>query len=197
LSSLIAPEDLDATLDSDVPIVLVLENVDNDTTARLRRRQPLLLIDLETCDMADLVEALRPHIQTLIDRLIRAPDLHIGDDLQQVLDLGLYNPRLGSLFETLWVARFEHAEQRDRDRSVRDLLRATFEDPSPLVRNDALLFWLTLLRQNVASTTGQVLLLLTNPAGLDEPLAAFIRSAEHWATLGSPVRVVTDLATVS
>lgn len=190
------PNDLDAALDGDGGVLIILPALDPMIRAALRRRQPLLLVDLNSGALADLVDALRPHIEIFIDRLIRAPDLSISDDLQQLLDLGLYNPRLGALFEVLWVARFEHLEQYDREGSVRELLKTTFEDPSPLIRIDALLFWLTLVRQNHASAS-QVILLLTSPVGFDAGMASFIRAAEHWESLGSPVRVVTDLATVS
>jgi hypothetical protein len=146
--------------------------------------------------MVDVVEALRPHIEIFIDSLVRVADLVIGDDLQQVLDLGLYNPRLGVLFETLWAARFEHLEHRDFSAPFLELTKTTFDDPSALIRNDALLFWLTLLRQNDATTTRQVILVIRSPGGLDPAMCAFVRAAEHWISLGSPVRIVTE-ATVS
>lgn len=188
------PNDLDAVLDGDGAVLITLPTVDETIVAALRRRQPLLLVESNSGVLADLVRALRPYIEILIDRLIRTPELIVGDDLQQVLDHGLYNPRLGTLFETLWMARFKHIERLDREGTVRELHRTTFEDPSLLSRNDALLFWLTLLPQNDANP-GQVILLVRSP--LDPGMASFIRAAEHWADLGSPVRVVTDLATVS
>lgn len=188
---------LDATLDRDQPVLLQVVTIDEKVRDILRRRRPLLFVETLSGDMTVIVDALRPHVEILIDRLIRAPDLVIGDDLQQVIDLGLYNPKLGLLFETLWLARFEFSEHRDFTTHLVELVRTTFDD-HPLIRNDALLFWLTLLRQNEGTAAGQVILMIARPAaGLDAATETFIRAAEHWEPLGSPVRIVTDALTVS
>lgn len=181
--------DLDAILDAEAPVRVTLPKIDSEVRERLRRRPALLFVESSACDAAGITQALQPYIEEAVALLVRTRELVIGDDLQQVLDDGLYNPRLGALFETLWVARFEHAEHRDNEASVRELLQATFTDPSPLLRNDVILFWLTLLAQNEAPPS-QVLLLLTCPT----PDPAFIRAAEHWAGLGSPVRVITGVS---
>lgn len=191
----IAPEDLDAKLDSSEHRALFpMARVDSTVRAILHRRRPLLLVESDSPRMTDVVIALRPHVQIFIDRLIRASNLHIDDALQQVLDLGLYNAQLNSLFETLWLARFEFRERRETDDRIRELLDATFVESTPLIRDDALLFWLTLLRQNEES--GHVYLLLTGPS-VDEDLVEFIHAAEHWMELGSPVRIIADQAAVN
>jgi hypothetical protein len=196
LTHVIAADSLDSILDSDAPVLLVLDKVDAEARRVLQRRHPILLLESDSGAFANLVNGLRPHVEALIERLVRAHELHMGDDLQEVVDLGLYNPRLGVLFETLWLARFEHTENRDFAPHVRELLRLTFADPSPLIRNDALLFWLTLLHQNDGTSSHrEILLVLTSPAGFDTAMRQFIQAAEHWADLGSPVRFVTDLET--
>lgn len=187
----ILPQDLDTVLDNDGPTHIALSRLEDDTGTVLRRRQPLLLVESNSGAFTALIDALRPHVGIFIDRLLRAPDLIIGDELQQVVDFGLYNPQLSMIFETLWIARFEHAEQRDPAATLHTLLRMTFDEPSLFVRTDALLFWLTLFHQNEVNTHGQVILFLTHPAGLDTDIMTFIRTAETWSAFGSPVRIVT------
>lgn len=184
--------DLDFALGPEGPVLVTLSTINDEARDALRYRHSLFLIESSSCTAAGITEDLQPYIEAAIIRLIQAADLSIGDDLQQVLDDGLYNPRLGALFEILWIARFEQAEHRDNDASVRELLRATFEDPSPLTRNDAILFWLTLLGQNEAP--GIPIILVLTCVSPDPSVPAFIRSAEQWAGLGSPLRIVTGLS---
>lgn len=189
-------ESLDAALDREGPIVIALSPFDPDLVrTTIRARCPILLVEVATGVLTETLAALRPHVEILIDRLVQIEDLVVGQDLQQVLDVGVYNPRLGSLFELLWTARFERREGRDPTHIVKDLWRLTFDEASPLLRNDAVLFWLSLLRQN--DSPAQVILIVTSATGFDPDMQSFVRAAEHWASLGAPLRIVTDTATVS
>lgn len=190
--------DLRTVLDRNTPVLIPLVSFD---AAQIRSTcqdpRSLLFVEISATTMADVYEALRPDVERLIERLVQASQLIIEDDFQELLDLGLYNARLGSLFEALWTARFECREQRDHTPAVAGLCRSTFEDPSPFIKTDALLFWLTLMRQNDSVSTRHVILALRCAEGFDQDMWTFIRAAEHWESLGSPLRIVTDIKSIS
>lgn len=137
----------------------------------------------------DVLDGLRPLVEGQLDQLIRIVDLSVGDELQQLLDQGLYNPLLSTAFEMLWTARFECREGRDifpwRDR----LLRATFEAGAVALCSDAVLLWLTLSAQNDLAESAPSLV-VRGP--LDPDLAYFLKIAEQWRSLGSPLVISVE-----
>jgi hypothetical protein len=137
---------------------------------------------------ADVLDDLHPLVVSVIEQLIRIDELSTGDELQHVLDQGLYNPHLSATFETLWTARFEHHEGRDILPWKERLLHETFEAESSILRMDALLLWLTLAGQNDLDESVHSLVI---KATLDSDLAFFMRAADHWRSLGSPLENVS------
>jgi stress-induced morphogen len=153
---------------------------------------PLLTVEVPSGMFDQAARGLRPLVETLIDRLIRLEDLTISDELQDLLDRGLYNPRLSDLFEKLWSARFQHVEKLDAHTTLNELLRETFEDGVLALRCDALLFWLTLMGQNYAVAPGQLNLIIRGRG--DEDLVLFLLMAETWHARGCPLRSLVLLS---
>lgn len=184
-------------LGRDEPFLLTLSSLEplevrplvHDTTTHL-------LLDLHSLHLNDVFEALKSYVQDVITRLIQIPDFTVGEELQRVLDQNLYSPILSTLFETLWTARFEHREGHDVEPFLSALLRLTFETPSIPTRCDAFVFWFTLLHQNYPVDYRQALLILTSHQGFDPDLWTFLKIAEYWKTLGSPLRVVTNVTSL-
>jgi len=133
-----------------------------------------------------VLRVLLPYIEMSINSLIRIKYLTVGDALQSVVDQGLYNPRLSALFDRLWNARLEHAEERPVDAFMDSLLETTLEE-SETLRNDALLFWLTLLSQNYPLDFDVFILLLQPP--LEPALQTFVDATRQWQLFESPVEV--------
>jgi len=136
-------------------------------------------------------------LRALVTRLVRARDLVVGEELQQVIDRGLYNTTLETTFSGLWDARFDHAETQDAADAIELLVSSSYPmtDGATWVKHDMALFWLTLASQNGVIDRAVAWLPLDAPEctdGLDN-LYQFILSAERWAALGSPLRFLIGL----
>jgi hypothetical protein len=154
----------------------------------LNPKNALLTVEVTTGSLADVMAPFRSFVVALIERFIRMRDLVIGDDLQNVVDQGLYSPQLSGLFEKLWSARFEHEENRDTEALVNELVHATFEDLTPPACNDAFLFWLSLMGQNYVVDRGKLNLIIHG--SMEPDLSFFIVMAEIWQPLGSPLQIL-------
>jgi hypothetical protein len=159
-----------------------------DARRVFQRRDPLLTVEAPSGAFAEVTRGLRPFIQTRIDDLIRIEELAISNNLQDVLDQGLYNPHLSNLFENLWSARFQYAERQDTQAVVEALIKATFEERSVALRCDSLLFWLTLMSQNYPVSSGQLNLIIQGPE--DDELTLFLLMSEAWSTQGCPLKIL-------
>jgi hypothetical protein len=154
---------------------------------RIRHEDPVLAV--ETAE-PDFLLGFRSYVEGIIDRLTRIDSLVVSDELQQMLDQSVYSPHLTLLFELLWTARFDRAEGRDVASIFARILHDTFDVESILQRCDALLFWLTLFRQNYEGVK-LIVLTLVDPVGSDA-LAQFLRAVGHWAPFGCPLKVIVQ-----
>ena len=176
-------------LNTGVPATLTLDGLSLASVRQtLHERRALLTIEVTTGRLTDVMASFRSFIVTLIDRFVRIRDLVIGDDLQNVVDQGLYSPQLSGLFEKLWTARFEHEENRDASTLISELVRVTFEGGTPPSCNDALFFWLSLMGKNYAVARDKINLIVQGD--IEPDLSFFILMAEIWQPFGSPLRVL-------
>jgi hypothetical protein len=147
-----------------------------------------------------------PHnLQVLITRLVEKAEFIVGEELQQVLDLGLYNAALNVLFSDLWEARFGYTEGGGAEKAViDDLIQKSFplvegstlaSLPLSWVQHDIALFWMTLAKQNgiLDRVVAFVPIDTTDDRDSLHHLHQFILSTERWAALGSPLRFLTAL----
>ena len=154
----------------------------------LRERDPLLTVEAPSGSFDEVCRGFRPFMETLIDRLTRIEHLTVDDELQSLLDHGLYNPHLGLIFERLWSARFAYGEGGGLEPALTLLLKTTFEEEGPALQSDALLFWLALFGQNYAVLPGMLNLVTREP--VDKDLRLFLMMADVWQAKGSPLRVL-------
>lgn len=154
----------------------------------LQERDPLFMVEVPSGSFEEATRGLRPITQSLIDRLIRIDELVISDNLHDVLDRGLYNPRLSDLFEKLWFARFQHVEMQNPQQQLGELMKETFEEGTPALRSDAVLFWLTLMGQNYRLYPGQLTMIVQER--LDADLVQFLLMSETWHAQGCPLRTL-------
>lgn len=155
---------------------------------RLLYRSPVVTVEAPKGQFTEVLTGFRGYVETLIDRLIRIDDLAVTDDLHYLIDQGLYNPQLGDLFEDLWMARFEHSEQRTLDTVLQRLLARTFDGGAVSSRCDALLFWFALMGQNYTIGPGKMNLIVGTPP--DGDMTLFFSLSEVWQAYGSPLRIL-------
>lgn len=136
-------------------------------------------------------------LQMLVTPLVRKRELVVGEDLQHVIDRGLYNTALEATFSRLWDARFEHAEGRDAADAIETLVACCYPmaDKTTWVQHDMALFWLTLAAQNELIDQAVAWVPLDSKGNAEgwEELYQLVLSAERWAALGSPLRILVGL----
>ncbi len=136
-------------------------------------------------------------LRVLISSLVRERELVVGEDLQQVIDRGLYNTALETTFSGLWDARFEYVETQDASDATERLVAGCYPmaDSTAWVRHDVALLWLTLAAQNelIDHAVAWVPLDANRNAEGWGQLYQLLLSVERWAALGSPLRLLIGL----
>lgn len=158
--------------------------------------QNLLILDPSPDKLSTLWPSARD-LQVLIARLVRKRELLVGEDLQQVLDRGLYNTALEATFSGLWDARFEYTETQDASQAIERLVAGCYPmtDSTAWVRHDMALFWLTLAAQNdlLDQAVAWVPLDVSGSVERWDQIYQLLLSAERWAPLGSTLRFLIGL----
>lgn len=191
-------------LDRDLPVQLAVlftaEADRRDTRFALGAVAGLLVLDPPLTAISMVWES--HDLRVIVTRLVQKADLLVGDELHHVLDLGLYDATLNALFTALWDARFEHREGNSATGAIEALVQKSFPMPEPAtlsnlpwVTQDVALFWLTLAKQN--GIIDRVVVWVTLDVAGDSAsllhLHQLILSAERWASLGSPLRLLIGL----
>src|SRR5687767_14826266 len=86
----------------------------------------VLVIALASVDSIVTLWQWSPMFEQLIRRLVQKDELIVGEELQHVLDLGLYSSTLNVLFSDLWDARFAHVEGSGAEPAIDSLLHRSF-----------------------------------------------------------------------